>query len=48
MTRKFAKLTDEHILNMLRLAGRKAAVKFYLEVLEEAVRRGLSPAYRRV
>lgn len=48
MTRKFAKLTDDHILNMLRLASRREAVKFYLEVLEEAVRRGLTPAYRRV
>lgn len=41
------KMTNDHLLNTLRLLERRATIKFYRLIQDEAVRRGLKPAFRR-
>jgi hypothetical protein len=43
-----SKMSNDHLLHTLRLLERRAAIRFYRLIQDEAVRRGLKPAFRRV
>jgi hypothetical protein len=41
-------MSNDHLLHTLRLLERRQAIRFYKSIQDEAVRRGLKPAFRRV